>query len=188
MHEAAAYREMVEYTSEALKARIEEVSAEKLHQRPGPGLNPVGWNYWHALRVWDLDLNWYIKGQDAHQDAWYRGEFSARSGYDPTGKGLRATGIGLGYSDAEVDELSVIDASVLYDYQRVLLEETLEYLETADDAELRRSIPNPRNPDAPMSVASRLQHLVTHTWNHIGELGYAKGMLGMHDQTYPGRD
>ncbi len=70
------------------------------------GLNPVGWNYWHALRVWDLDLNWLIKGQKPDEDAWHRGEFTARSGYDPDGIGLRGSGIGLGYSDAEVDALA----------------------------------------------------------------------------------
>ena len=186
MNEATAYREMIENTSSALRARIEEVPDDKLHQRPGPGLNPVGWNYWHALRVWDLDINWRINGQAQAEDAWHRGDFTAKSGYNPDGKGLRATGIGLGYSDAEVDELEVISASVLLAYHDLLLAETLSYLDGAGDDELRRTLAGAGNtPDT--NVAARLQHLVSHTWGHIGELSYAKGMLGMTDGTYPGR-
>ena len=59
--------------------RVEEVPADKLHARPGPHLNPVGWNYWHALRVWDLDINWQIKGQSPTEDAWHRGDFTTKS-------------------------------------------------------------------------------------------------------------
>jgi hypothetical protein len=187
LNEAVAYREMIQAASDAIWARVEGVPADKLHARPAPGANPVGWNYWHALRVWDLDINWMIKGQNPAEDAWHRGDFTTKSGYNPDGKGLRATGIGLGYSDADVDELAVIPLEVLKEYQDMLLAETLAYLDAADDDELRRSIPTLNPPGQTTSVATRLQHLVTHTWNHIGELSYAKGLLGMTDATYPGR-
>ena len=185
MNEGAAYREMIQSTSDAIASRVEEVAADKLHARPGDGLNPVGWNYWHALRVWDLDINWMINGQDPAEDAWHRGDFTTKSGYNPDGIGMRGTGIGLGYSDAEVDALSVIDLSVLKDYHAMLLAETMSYLDGADDADIRRTIPGLGGRED-TSVAARLQHIVTHTWGHIGELSYAKGMLGMTDGTYPG--
>jgi hypothetical protein len=177
---------MVQAASNALALRLEGLPADKLHARPAAKCNPVGWNYWHALRVWDLDLNWMIKGQSREEDAWHRGDFSAKSGYNPDGIGLRGTGIGLGYSDAEVDALGVIGADILKEYQDMLLAETMSHLDGADAAELRRAIPGMVNPSDETPVATRLQHLVTHTWNHIGELSYAKGMLGMTDATYPG--
>ncbi|MEZ4521442.1 MAG: DinB family protein [Thermomicrobiales bacterium] len=186
MNEAVAYREMIQGASDAIASRVAEVPADKLHARPGDGLNPVGWNYWHALRVWDLDLNWLIKGQDTAEDAWHRGNFSEKSGYNPDGIGLRGTGIGLGYSDEEVDALNVISADVLKEYHEMLLAETMAYLDGADDAEIRREFPGLAG-RGDTSVAVRLQHLVTHTWGHIGELSYAKGMLGMTDGTYPGQ-
>ena len=98
---------------------------------------------------------------------------------------MRGTGIGLGYSDAEVDALAVISYDVLQEYQEMLLAETMSYLDSADDDEIRRTLPSPGGrPDT--NVAARLQHIATHTWGHIGELSYAKGMLGMTDETYPG--
>ena len=98
---------------------------------------------------------------------------------------MRGIGIGLGYTDAEVDALSVISIDVLKEYQEMLLAETMSYLDEADEEEIRRTIPAPGGrPDT--NVAARLQHIATHTWGHIGELTYAKGMLGMTDPTYPG--
>lgn len=185
MNEATAYREMIRNASDAIASRVEAVPDDKLHTRPDDGLNPVGWNYWHALRVWDLDINWLIRGQNPVEDAWHRGDFSTNSGYNPESKGLRSTGIGLGYSDAEVDELSVISAGVLREYHDMLLQETMSYLDDASDEEIRRAMPGLGN-SGETSVAARLQHLITHTWGHIGELSYAKGMLGMTDGTYPG--
>ncbi len=185
MNEAAAYREMIQTASDAITARVEEVPADKLHARPGDGLNPVGWNYWHALRVWDLDINWLINGQDPAEDAWHRGGFSEKSGYNPDGIGMRGLGIGLGYSDAEVDALGVISYESMKEYHEQLLAETLTYLDNASDDELRRTF-EALGGRGETSPAARLQHLVNHTWGHIGELSYAKGMLGMTDGTYPG--
>src|SRR5690606_30503701 len=147
----------------------------------------VGRHYWHALRGWELHTGARIKGQSPAEDAWPRGGFTQKSGYDPDGKCLRATGIGLGYSDADVDELAVIPLEVLKEYQDMLLAETMAYLDAADNDEIRRSIPTLNPPGQMTNVATRLQHLVTHTWNHIGELSYARGMLGMPDATYPGK-
>lgn len=176
---------MIQSTSDAIASRVEGVPTDKLHARPGAHLNPVGWNYWHALRVWDLDINWQIGGQKPADDAWHRGGFTAKSGYNPDGIGMRATGIGLGYTDAEVDALDVISLDVLQEYHELLLAETMSYLDDADDDEIRRTLPGTGGrPDS--NVAARLQHVVTHTWGHIGELSYAKGMLGMTDGTYPG--
>ena len=187
MNEATAYREMIQTASDAIASRVASVPDDKLHERPGPSLNPVGWNYWHALRIWDLDFNWLIKGQNPAEDAWHRGDFTAKSGYNPDGTGLRVTGVGFGQSDAEVDELAVIEKSVLDEYREMLLAETLSYLESADDDEIRRMVPRVLNPNEKTSVAAQLQHTITHIWNHTGELSYAKGMLGMTDGTYPGK-
>jgi DinB superfamily len=181
--EAAIYLEQLTTMSSFLDGQIEEVPDEKFHQRPGPGLNPVSWNYFHMLRIWDLDLNWISRGQSPQNDAWHRGGFSQKSGYEPLGKGGREMGLGFGYTDAEVDEMNV-SADVLQEYHHLLLAETQEYLEAADDAELHREI---ERPDPPVETpAKRIQHTIGHCWNHIGEMRYAKGMLGMSDPSYPG--
>lgn len=183
MDEAAVYLTQIKTFSDFLDGQIAEVPADKFNQRPGPGLNPVSWNYFHMLRVWDVDLNWVAKGQAPDGDAWHRGGFTEKTGYEPLGKGGRELGLGFGYTDAEVDELA-IDAGALRDYHHMLLAETTEYLEAADDAELHREIERPGMPTG--TPAKQIQHTIGHCWNHIGEMRYAKGMLGMSDPSYPG--
>ena len=182
MDEAAVYLTQINTMSDFLDGQISEVPEEKFNQRPGPGLNPVSWNYFHMLRIWDLDLNWLVRGQSPEEDAWHRGGFSEKSGYEPLGKGGRELGLGFGYTDAEVDALAV-DAAVLRDYHHMLLAETTEYLESADDDELHRVIERPEMPAE--TPAQRIQHTIGHCWNHIGEMRYAKGMLGMSDPLLP---
>jgi len=181
MPDADIYLSQIRGMSNYLTQRTAEVSPEQFSRRPGPSLNPVSWNYFHILRVWDMDLNVLAKGQSPSEDAWHRGEFSAKSGYNPDGKGMRGIGIGTGYSDAEVDELSV-SREVLDEYHAMLLAETEAFLKEASDADFQREVQGFRGPEP---VSARFQHIIGHSWMHIGELGYAKGVLGFHDQTYP---
>ncbi|MEZ4521441.1 MAG: DinB family protein [Thermomicrobiales bacterium] len=184
MDEAAVYLQQIRTMSDFLVKQIDEVPADKFHERPGPHLNTVGWNVFHLLRIWDLDLNWIARGQSPQEDAWHRGGFSEKAAYEPLGKGGRELGLGFGYTDADVDELAM-PADVLKEYHQMLLGETAGYLESADAAELHREIE--REGQQTETPAARIQHTIGHCWNHIGEMRYAKGMLGMSDPSYPGR-
>ena len=181
--EATTYLTQMQTMSEFLDGQIDEVPEEKFHQRPGPGLNPVSWNYFPMLRIWDVDINWHCNRQEPEADAWHRAGFSEKSGYEPFGKGGREMGLGFGYTDQEVDGLTV-SAAVLREYHHQLLMETTEYLKTVDEAELHQPIQRFDQP--PRTAAERIQHTIAHCWNHIGEMRYAKGMLGMSDPSYPG--
>ena len=117
--------------SETLLTRVSDISDEQLAQRPGEYLNPVGFIYWHILRVWDFDLNILSRGQEPSNDAWHRGGMAEMSGDDPDGHGLGGRGIGLGYTDAEVDEMPY-HHTALRAYHDLLLQETQDYLANAD--------------------------------------------------------
>lgn len=186
MKEADVYLEQVEALSDFLELQLADVPQDKLHQRPGPHQNTVGWNYWHLLRIWDMDLNGVAKGLKPEEDAWHRGDFTAKTGYNPDGKGLRGSGLGVGYTDDEVDELQM-ELSTLKEYHDMLLAETRDYLASVDPEELRREIPHPFRPNQKTKIGKQIQHLISHSYNHGGELRYAKGLLGIHDPTYPGK-
>jgi hypothetical protein len=148
-------------------------------------LNSVGWNYWHALRIWDFRLNHQVKGQDPLEDAWHRYEFSARAGYNPDGTGARGAGLGMGQTDAEVDAVHVAWPLII-DYQQVLLSESLTYLSSmADESDFDREIP--AGGGNSITVREIYQQMIRQFWMHYGEMRYAKGMLGFPDTTYPGR-
>jgi hypothetical protein len=185
MTEAETYADMLSKMAAEVEQIMSEVPADRLFERPGPSLNSVGWNYWHALRIWDLRLNHQVKGQDPLEDAWHRYEFSARSGYNPDGTGARGAGLGMGQSDAEVDRVHVAWPLII-DYQQTLLAESLTYLSgMADASDFDRQIP--AGGDSTISVREIYQQMIRQFWMHYGEMRYAKGMLGLPDPTYPGR-
>jgi hypothetical protein len=186
MSVAEVYLTQFEAMSNSIEQQIANMPDDLFNQRPGPSLNPVSFSYFHLLRVWDLDLNWIVKGLGPKQDAWHRGGFAEKAGYSPDGKGIRGMGIGTGFTDAEVDELRV-SRSVLQEYQHQLMAETEDYLNSASDDELNREVASlPNAPDRPATCAQRLLHAMSHATSHAGELRFAKGMLGMHDPSYPG--
>jgi hypothetical protein len=149
-------------------------------------MNTPGFLYWHILRIWDLDLNHMAKQQSPDQDLWHRGDYSGKSGYNPDGIGMqRLPGMGLGYSDAEVDAVSAVPLDILHDYHDALVNETREYLSASSDDDLRAEINLPGR--APLTGAQRMQHLIGHSYGHLGDIRFAKGLLGHTDTTYPGR-
>lgn len=183
MREAEIYREQIAGMATLVAEQVAEVPADLLYTRPGPGRNNVGFLYWHLLRVWDLDLS-FCSGISFAEDVWHRGDYAGKSGYNPDGLGLRGLGMGVGYSDAEVDAVA-IPADILDAYRRDLLDATTAYLAATDDAAIREARPWPANPSQQVRPADRLQHLIAHSYNHIGELRYVKGTLGFPDPSYP---
>lgn len=186
MSEITAYREQIAGMLTMLDAQIAETPDDRLYQRPGPSQNPIGFIYWHILRIWDLDVCLYTGKNPLKDDIWHRDDFSAKAEYTPDGLGLRGLGMGVGYSDAEVDAVR-IPRAVLADYKAQLIAATDAYLDSVDDAAIRAERPSPLNPAQTLTSAARLQHTVSHSYHHLGEIRFIKGIFGFTDPTYPKR-
>lgn len=166
---------MIQYATSDLEEAVLVVTAEQFGKRPAPGANPVNFIYFHVLRHWDRDINVRIQGHDPNQDAWHRGGFSELSGYNPDGKGHENLGTGYGYSQAEVDEVTT-DKAALSRYQQMLAVETDALLKTMDDDRLRVERTSPSG--STKTAAGWLQHLIAHTYVHVGDIEYIKGLIG----------
>jgi hypothetical protein len=182
--ESTTYLEQITEMSTFLDKATAELSESIIRQRPGAELNPLGFIYWHILRIWDFDLNVLIGGRPAAEDAWHRGGYSEAMDYSPDGKGGGGLGLGFGYTDSEVDEIPY-SLDVIRRYHQQMIAETTAYLATADDAELHREFPFR---EATISPRLRMQHIVGHSWTHIGEIRMTKSMLGFPDPTTPPRN
>lgn len=183
MNAQDVYISMFRMMTDEINGMFDDVPDVLLYERPGPSLNPIGWNYWHLLRIWDMELNSIIGGKEPSEQTWYRGGFVEKSGYNPEGKGGRGGGTGMGYTDAEVDEVQ-IPLEVIQEYQRQLQAETESYLQSADDAELNRVVPFWAGE---ITCGKMIEQAIRNGWMHYGEMRYAKGMLGRPDASYPGR-
>ena len=181
MTELSAYRHMLDGVSNNLRDAVASVSDEDFDKRPVAGANPVHFVYFHVLRHWDRDINVYCQREPPEQDAWHRHGLSAALDYEPLGLGAGGIGTGYGYSAEEVDRLP-LDAEGLGRYHAILIEETRAYLAGLDPATL----------DAPQqfegrsySIGQRLRHLIAHSYLHLGDIEYAKGLLGAPAGDFP---
>ncbi len=178
-----AYIEQITSLSAMIAGQVSELDDKLLRRRPAPALNPPGFIYFHILRTWDMDINVLVGGGKPAEDAWHRGAYAEVMGYNPDGKGGRGLGIGFGYTDAEVDEVPY-QLETLRRYHEQLHAETMAYLNDANDEELQRGI---AATGQPTTTGARIQHIIAHSWNHVGELRMTKSMLGFHDPTPPPR-
>ena len=175
MSELESYRTMIGFATADLEEVVTTIPDDVFGMRPVPGANPASFVYFHVLRHWDRDITVRIQGTDPAQDAWHRGGFTEITGYNPDGKGDPGIGTGYGYSQAEVDEVTADKASLLH-YHRTLKDQTDALLSSLDDASLR--IPRPSPSASTLTTAGRLQHLIAHTYLHIGDIEYIKGLIG----------
>ncbi|CAN5740150.1 hypothetical protein BH23CHL2_BH23CHL2_30060 [soil metagenome] len=181
MSELVAYQRMIEGASSNLRDAVASVREGDFGRRPAPGANPVNFIYFHLLRHWDRDINIYIQRQEPESDAWHRHGLSESLDYEPLGIGTYDIGTGYGYSAAEVDAVPT-DAASLRRYHDILEQETKELLAEIDPATLEE----PKELDGrKYTVGQRYRHLIAHTYFHLGDIEYAKGLLGAPAGDFP---
>jgi hypothetical protein len=179
--ELEAYRTMIEAASRDLRSTVEGINPEMFGRRPVEGANPVSFIYFHVLRHWDRDINVYGKLEPPEQDAWHRHGLSEALDYEPLGLGTDGIGTGYGYSAEEVDALP-LDADGLGRYHEILVAETREFLAGLDAS----TLDDPQELGGrSFTTGQRLRHLVAHTYLHLGDIEYAKGLLGAPAGDFP---
>lgn len=185
MDQRETVRLLVREATQDLRDTVKDIPQELFERRPGPHLNPMGFIYFHVLRCWDLDVNVLCRGQEPDGDAWHRAGLSEELDYEPLGIGIDGSGIGYGYTDAEVDA-SPKQRDVLMRYHQMLEDETYAYLETATSDDLNAERRSEHSRENPYRPERWLRHMISHTNIHIGDLQYVAGMLGRTDGSYPG--
>ena len=187
MDQRETLRLLVEASSAKLRRAVAGVPGELFGQRPGPGLNPIGFIYFHILRSWDEDLNVLSQGRQPEEDTWHRAGFSDTLDYEPLGLGAGGRGVGVGFRDEEVDAVPK-RPDVLARYHDLLDEKTGSFFEavTSDDFILERESGLAHRHLGPYTPARLWGMVILHHAEHSGDIKFVKGMLGMPDPTYPG--
>jgi hypothetical protein len=183
----AVLRALIEQSSSKLRRAASGVPDELFGKRPGRSLNPIGFIYFHVLRSWDEDLNVLCRNLAPDDDTWHRAGLSDGLDYEPLGRGDGGRGVGVGFSDAEVDAVPK-RFDVLSRYHDLLDEDTGAYFDAVMDEELHRERESgPAHGHLGAYTPARLWSMVIlHHAEHSGDIKFVKGMLGMPDATYPG--
>lgn len=149
---------------ETLTASLDGLGTGQLTRRPGRDANPIGWLAWHLTRVLDDHLAALV---DAPQvwEAW-------RDRFDLP-YGARATG--YGQSSDEVGAFTA-DADLLTGYWSATWQRTRDILRELADDDPERVVDDAWDP--PVTLSARLVSVVNDTTQHLGQVGYVRGLIG----------
>ncbi len=86
---------------------------------------------------------------------------------------------GTGYTQGQVDALSIPSVQLLLDYERAVAKPLLDYINSLTEQKLDREAPNSQTPRTTQPVHSRLAG-VFNNLQHVGQAGYARGIIKGH--------
>jgi uncharacterized damage-inducible protein DinB len=168
----------------------EEVPQDLLRQRPDPKVNSIVWNLWHMARVEDAALNRFIadRPQVLDDGGWM----------EKIAVPLRHNGFEM--TLAEVDVLSrQINLDALQGYASAVQQRTLEIVETlqieslgdtlsqarVEQIIIKEGLAGPRaqglveNYTGWSKAQFLMNHGLTHSYHHIGEINVISSLLGL---------
>ncbi|WP_394275490.1 DinB family protein [Luteococcus sp.] len=165
-------RDSFERVADDLPAVLDGLDADTVNRPPAPGANSIGWLAWHLARVEDAQVADIAQslglgdGSQVWHDGWYE-----RFGLPYP---IEAHGYAMSAEDAAA--FAVDDPELLADYHRAVHQATLQLLEQLDEKSLDRIVDDSYQP--PVTAGVRLVSTVNDITQHLGQAGYARGLLG----------
>ncbi len=153
----------LEESKRDLYKALDGLTREELCWQPGPESNPIGFIVWHMARVEDRWIQRFARGAG---EIWVRDGWAKRLGL-PEGDS------GNSYSPQQVRDFRMPDIKELRAYFDAVRAGTLEYVKGMTPGDLWRC-PRPDRPG--YSVAQALAHLMTEEAQHMGQVGYLRGL------------
>jgi hypothetical protein len=152
-----------------LDKAVEDMTLDQLNFRPREGGVSPFFSLWHYVRTEDNIINWVVQRQPT---VWIEG------GYD-VALGLPRTSQGTGMTEAEANAVVLRDLDRWRRYQPAVWQATDAYLGAMDPAEFDAR----RVTIKPLPEMSLWQGLfgicLSHGYRHIGEIEYARGVIGL---------
>jgi hypothetical protein len=110
--------------SEEFEYILNELTLDDIHKCPAPDANTIGWLLWHNTRSLDRTVGDVMYGEQLWiKDGWHA-RFNRSA--DPNETGYL-------HSFEEVGNFRVPDIRALCDYQRVVIETSIKYLESLSE-------------------------------------------------------
>ena len=151
---------------EGLRQHLEGLTVEQLLFRPSDRANSIGWIAWHLTRVQDHHLSELAQQPQAWiADGWHT----------KFGRPADANDTGYGHSAAQVAAFRAPDAETLLAYYAAVHQRSVAYLQSVSCSDLDRVID--RRWDPPVTLGVRLVSVVDDCAQHIGQIGYVRGLL-----------
>ncbi len=149
----------------ALTDDVKDLTQEQAEWTPAPGANPIGFIFWHFMRIQDNMVHGFLEKPSVWEsEKWYEK------------LGMEATDTGMGFDEAGVGKAAAMPLAQLVAYAGRVSEDSEGYFKSLDEAGLDAA----PNPDRPRStILKRVRAFISHGWWHDGEIKYIRGMQGM---------
>jgi len=149
-----------------------DLSDDQLHHVAVPGVQPIAFSLWHYVRTEDNIIRFVIQRRPT---VWMEQGWDAKLGLD-----ARAQGTGM--SDEDASNFRLASLADFRRYMTQVWESTDHYL-----AELDPEATTARVTIKPVGEMSLMQALggmcLTHGYRHLGEIEYARGLVGLKGAT-----
>ena len=156
-------RQGFEHVHRALREDMGEVQPEWLFWQPEPGLNHIGFLFWHLVRDEDVVVSHVTK----ERELWQMGAWHGRFGMDERAQG---TGLAAGHL-----EHFRYDMAGFIEYAEEVWARTPAALSTLTETDLDP----PAWPGSDWNVGQQLvEGSLCHCWVHLGEIRYIMGLRG----------
>jgi len=154
--------------SDELEKAVEGLTEEDLNQQPAPDCNSIGWLVWHFIR--SLDRNFSPMMGD--EQLWITAKWYARFNREPN---PGETGYGHTFQQARSFKSPSIE--VIIDYYRAIMNKVENYINNKlTETDLAREVYIPT-----LKITRTVGQIIVsedwHTSYHIGQAGYARGLL-----------
>lgn len=155
--------------AEMLPMGLTELTPEQMLWRPDEASNSIGWLAWHLTRVQDD----HLAGVGGVEQVWLTQGWADR--FDLP---YPAKSIGYGQTADDVAAFHVTDAELLLGYFTATQAMTVAVLESMSAADFERVVDDRWDP--PVTASVRIVSVVNDVTQHLGQIGYLRGLVERH--------
>lgn len=150
---------------ESVHEAVEGLGPDQLAFRVDPQANSIGWLIWHLTRVQDDHI-----ADVAHtEQVW-----TSQGWVDRFGLPFDRLDTGFGHATDDVAAVRVSSGDLLTGYHDAVHEQTKQYVQRLNDADLTRIVDASWDP--PTSLGVRLVSVTADDLQHVGQAAFIRGI------------
>ena len=159
---------MYQRLSELFDEVLEGLTMDDVHKRPAADANTIGWLLWHTARSLDRTVGDIILGEQLWiKDKWYV----------KFGRSIDSNDTGWRHTVDDVGKFRIPNIQSLREYFHVVVQVSIEYLESLNEEGLDQLFDNSLNPGTMIPVYQRIEGNIVEHFQHIGQAAYVRGLL-----------
>jgi hypothetical protein len=152
---------------------VEDLNEDQLHHQHAPGVQTIAFSLWHYVRTEDNIIQFVIQRKPT---VWMTGGWPEKFRLDSRSQGT-------GMTSEEAAALQINSVAEWRRYMTAVWAATDEYLSTLTPERLDTEQVTIK-PVGEMSLANAIGGMcLTHGYRHLGEIEYARGLIGLKGAT-----